>query len=173
MNHVYYGEGKGKTTAAAGLALRAAGRGKRVLFLQFLKGSASGEITSMMGIANIALLRDSTPWKFSWNMDDGEKAQAAERTLFLFEQAVETAREKGIDLLVLDEALGACQGGFLPEKKLVELMALCREKGRPELVVTGRYCFPEAMDLADYATEMRKVKHPFDEGVGAREGIEY
>lgn len=173
MIHIYYGEGKGKTTAAAGLALREAGWGNAVLFVQFLKSTPSGEIIAMEGIGNITVLRDNAPWAFSWNMDEDERSLAGERVASLLQKADKEISGGQWDMVVLDEVLGAWACGFLSQSCLLETMASFREEGRPELVLTGRKPFPDALAMADYATEMRKEKHPYDNRAQARKGIEY
>ncbi len=169
--HLYYGEGKGKTTAAMGLALRAAGCGKRVLIVQFLKGRPSGEVELLQSLPGITLLRGKELKKFSWEMSEEEKQGALRLDNELMETAFQKARQGECDLLVLDEALGACGCGLLGEEALLAFL-----RGKPkelEVVLTGRGPGSEMLELADYATEMRKEKHPYDQGVQARRGVEF
>ncbi|MDL2253901.1 cob(I)yrinic acid a,c-diamide adenosyltransferase [Ruminococcaceae bacterium OttesenSCG-928-I18] len=169
--HVYYGDGKGKTTAAIGLAVRAAGCGRNVLIVQFLKGRPSGEVRVLQGISGITLLRDDENGKFSWTMTDSEQQQARRRNNEMLETAGQKARQAECDLLVLDEALGACSAELLDAQAL-----LCFLRDKPEdleVVLTGRDPSKELLSLADYATEMRKEKHPYDKGIEAREGVEF
>lgn len=165
--HLYTGDGKGKTTAAAGLAARAAGYGKRVVFAQFLKGSQSGEVSSLEALG-IMVVRSKIDFGFCWEMNGGQRETCrAEQERLLGE-----ARDAGpADLLVLDEALDAISTGMLDEEALKGLVM--QKPERLELVVTGRAAPGWLVDMAGYITEMKKVKHPYDLGVKAREAIEY
>ena len=167
--HIYCGDGKGKTTAALGLALRAAGRGRKILLLQFLKDGKSGEFASLSHIPNIETIPQTRAFGFSWTLTPPEKAEA----IHYYNSLMETAfsRAAGFGLLVLDEALGACSAGMLEEARLLELL-----DARPkelEVVLTGRGPSQALLDRADYVTEMKKRKHPYERGVPARPGIEY
>lgn len=169
--HVYYGDGKGKTTAAMGLSVRAAGCGKTVLIVQFLKGRPSGEVHVLQGIPGITLLRGNTGEKFSWSMTEAEKCEARRQGDDLLRTAFQKAQQGACDLLVLDEAIGACSAELLDADVLLALL-----RKRPEgleVVLTGRGPREDLLELADYATEMRKEKHPYDKGVLAREGVEF
>lgn len=167
--HIYCGDGKGKTTAAMGLALRAAGSGKRVLVLQFLKDGTSSEFSSLRHVPGIETVPQTRTFGFSWTLSDGEKVQAKDYYSGLLEDAFR--RGGDFDLLVLDEVLGACSAGMAEEPRLLALLA-----GKPdglEVVLTGRGPSQTLLDMADYVTEMKKIKHPYDRGVSARKGIEY
>ena len=167
--HIYCGDGKGKTTAAMGLALRAAGSGKRVLLLQFLKDGTSSEFASLCHVPGIKVIPQTRTFGFSWTLSDEEKAEARDYYSGLLEEAFQQCA--GFGLLVLDEALGACTAGMLDEVRLLTLL-----ETRPdgvEVVLTGRDPSQALLDEADYVTEMRKIKHPYSRGVTAREGIEY
>ena len=169
MVHIYCGDGKGKTTAAMGLALRMAGAGKRVLIGQFFKNGSSGEIKMLQTIPGVEAIHCRTvPGRYV-HMTDPEKEQARrDYTAYLLELL---DRGKNADLLVLDEIISALNRGIVPMEPVVEyLKARGSEK---EIVLTGRNPARELVDLADYVTEMRKEKHPFDQGVRARKGIEY
>lgn len=167
--HVYCGDGKGKTTAAMGLALRCAGSGRKVLLLQFLKDGKSSEFASLAHVPNIEVIPQTRTFGFSWTLTPEEKSEAAAYYSGLLEEAFRRAGD--FDLLILDEALGACAAGMLDEARLLALL-----DGRPEhleAVLTGRDPSQALLDRADYVTEMKMVKHPFKRGVAAREGIEY
>ena len=141
--HIYCGDGKGKTTAAIGLSVRAAGSGMRVLFVQFLKKAETSELNILTNLPQVTVLRPSEDE--SW-MD----TQA--------------------DLLVLDEAVGAYNREAIDRAKLLDFL---KKKPEPlEVVMTGRNPSQELIDLADYVSEIRKIKHPFDRGIRARTGIE-
>ncbi len=167
--HIYCGDGKGKTSAAMGLALRAAGSGMEVLVLQFLKDGSSSEFRSLAHVPGIKVVRHTRSFGFTWTMTQEQKAEARDYYTGLLESAFGQAPENG--LLVLDEALGARSAGVLDEDRLLALL-----RGKPaglEVVLTGRGPTQALLDAADYVTEMKKVKHPFDQGVRARRGIEY
>jgi len=178
---VYTGSGKGKTTAALGLAMRAAGHGLRVCFVQFLKaGWESGEREAAARFApeveihvfgaaqwgNRSQAGDDTPWwKLPPSEDDREQAQEA----MLFARRAVTGGE--YDIVVLDEVFGGLRFGLI---SLDEVMGLiCAKPPKVELVLTGREAPPEVIQAADLVTEMNAVKHPYDRGVKARKGIEY
>lgn len=169
--HIYCGEGKGKTTASIGLATRAAGDGKKVIVTQFLKGRPSGEVASLSALPGVEVLRSPEIKKFAWEMDDQEKAEARKQYCDLLEAAIARALAGGCDLLILDESLGACSCAFLDEADLLRFIS---EKPEAlEVVLTGRGPSQALIDAADYVTEMKKVKHPFDKGIPARKGIEF
>jgi len=166
MIHLYYGDGKGKTTAAMGLALRALGHGKSVRVVQFLKDGSSGEITALRALG-AAVYTDSPGTKFSWLMTEEER-QAARRT---YEENLYTALQIPCDLLVLDEVCDALEAGLLGKDKL--LSALQKTPTAPEIVLTGHTPPDWLLDMADYLTEMRLEKHPYQHGAPPRIGIEY
>ena len=169
LTHIYCGDGKGKTTAAMGLAIRAAGSGRRVLILQFLKDGRSSEFASIAHVPNIEVVPQTKRFGFTWTLSEEEKAQARDYNSALLEDAF--ARAGDFDLLVLDEAVGACASGMIGEVRLLALL-----EARPaelEVVLTGRGPSQALLDAAGYVTEMVKRKHPFDQGTPAREGIEF
>lgn len=167
--HIYCGDGKGKTTAALGLALRAAGSGKRVLVLQFFKDGKSSEFASLAHVPGIEVVPQTRAFGFSWTLSEAEKGEASAYYSGLLEDAFR--RSEGFDLLVLDEAMSACTTGMIDERRLLELLAAKPEE--LEVVLTGRGPSDALCGKADYVTEMRKVKHPYERGIAARKGIEY
>lgn len=169
MIHLYYGDGKGKTTAACGLALRAAGSGLRVLFVQFFKAGTSGEIKALSHVENVEILSPSLHYGRYKMMTDEQRAEIGSHYQLLLQETIERAAE--FDLIVLDEAVVAYHYAMFDNEAL--LAFLHREGQNREIVLTGRDPLPELLALADYATEMRKEKHPFDRGITARKGIEY
>ena len=171
MIHIYCGDGKGKTTCAFGLALRAAGRGNRVIIAQFLKGADSGERFSIAKVPGVTLLEVPEEVKFSFMMNDEEKARASSRFERELEEAARAARAGECERVVLDECSAAVSTGLLPIKRVTDFLDGCPRE--LEVVLTGRDPAPELVERADYITEMRKVKHPFDQGVPARKGIEW
>ena len=146
--HIYYGDGKGKTTAAMGLVLRAAGSGLDVLMFQFLKDNSSSERIILEQIPNVTCLPGKDRVKFVSKMNADEKARLKHYNNKALDEIIKFCGP--FDVLVLDEILCAVQLGVLSEEKLVEFL-----------------------EHADYVTEIRKVKHPYDQGITAREGIEY
>ena len=169
MIHLYYGEGKGKTTAAVGLAVRAAGAGMKVLLTQFFKNGHSSEIKALSQMDHIEILLPREYHGRYKNMNDEEKSAVNDSYHVFLRDFIK--RAAGYDLIVLDEAVSAYLYGMLEPE---DLLPFLKEEGqRREIVLTGREPLPELLELADYATEMRKEKHPFDRGVKARKGIEF
>lgn len=168
--HIYCGEGKGKTSAALGLALRAAGAGMKVLFVQFLKDGSSSEI-SMLQRLGIETACCPDIRKFVFQMTEAERLQAGEEYSRLLSAAVSRCREEGFGLLVLDEVLPACRLGLVPEEALMDFLR--SKPSELEVVLTGREPSPALLELADYVTEMKKLRHPYDRGIQARKGIEF
>lgn len=168
--HYYYGNGKGKTTAAMGLAIRALGSGLRVLVVQFLKNGTSGEIGMLrqMG-ANILAVEGLTGFTFSMTPEE-KAACAAEQNLNL-ETAAAAAAEGNCDLLILDEIGSALSLEMVSRERLFALLA--NRAPTVEVVMTGHKLDPELHDAADYVTRMEKQKHPYDRGIMARKGIEF
>jgi cob(I)alamin adenosyltransferase len=177
--HVYFGDGKGKTTAAVGLAARAAGRGRRVVFEQFLKGRKTGELNSLKK-ADVKIIRSEKNKKFCWDMTDEEIVECRQIQAELFDEILEAVQPGGVspaqgqeqtDLLVLDEALNAIGIGVLDEEKLRDFIT--KKPDGLELVLTGQKAPEWLIEKADYITEMKKHKHPFDKGIDGREAIEF
>lgn len=167
--HIYCGDGKGKTTAAVGLTLRSAGAGNRVVFTQFFKDGSSSEISLLRQIPGISVLHTKTVGGFWKRMTAEQQAQASRDYTELFHIACE--RAKNMDLLVLDEVISACNHGAVSEEALLEFLQ--NKPENLEVVLTGQNPSEALLAQADYVTEMKKVKHPFDRGVLARKGIEY
>ena len=167
--HLYCGDGKGKTTAALGLALRAAGAGKQVVFTQFFKDGSSSEIEPLAALPGVRVFHADTVRGFYRNMTPTQREQAGKDYTALFRQVTQAAQEA--DLLILDEIVSACNRGVVPEKLVTDF--LWEKPARLEVVLTGRNPSAALLELADYITEMRKLRHPFDRGIGARKGIEF
>lgn len=165
MLHLYWGDGKGKTTAAMGLALRALGHRRKVVIVQFLKDGTSGEIEPLRRLGAIVYACPNA--KFTWLMNEAEKAEARCNATVALRQAL----EQPWDLLVLDEACAAYENDLLDEKLLQQAVA-CAETGS-EVVLTGRTPADWMQAAADYSTQMRACQHPYTKGVAARKGIEY
>ena len=164
---VYTGDGKGKTTAALGLALRAAGAGLRVYFGQFIKNGAYSELTGLARFADCITVRQFGRGCFLLTEPAPEDRAAARRAL----DAIGLALVSGdYDLVIADEANVAVALGLIEPDDLVALIDLRPEQ--VELVLTGRGAPAAVLARADLVTEMRAVRHYYDQGVGARVGIE-
>ena len=170
--HIYCGDGKGKTTAAIGLSVRSCGRGWPVVLSQFLKGSTSGELNVLRSLPNYHYVEaPTTTCKFVFQMNEEEKTEYGQQVRQHFADTVEAVKKYHAKLLVMDEVLDAVAMGMLSDEALADFL-----RNRPEdleVVMTGRDPAPELTELADYVSEIRKVKHPFDRGIHARKGIEF
>ena len=167
--HMYYGDGKGKTTAAMGQAVRAAGCGLQVLVFQFMKDNSSNERKILEMIPNVTCLPGREPVKFVNQMNGEEKAEMLHYNNKALDEIIKFCAP--FDVLVLDEALCAVQLKMLSEEKL---MSFLKHKPRGlEIILTGHTVSDKMMELGDYITQIRKIKHPYDEGKTAREGIEF
>ncbi|MGN1073877.1 MAG: cob(I)yrinic acid a,c-diamide adenosyltransferase [Eubacteriales bacterium] len=169
MIHLYCGMGKGKTTAACGLCVRAAGSGMRVLFAQFFKDGTSSEIRALSGLGGVEIALPSAYYGRYKTMSDEQRAQIQDSYNALLREIIR--RSGGFDMIVLDEAVSAYGYRMIDGGTLREFLQ--SEGKRREIVLTGREPAPELIGLCDYITEMRKVRHPFDRGIAARKGIEY
>jgi cob(I)alamin adenosyltransferase len=165
---VHTGEGKGKTTAALGAALRAAGHGMRVAIVQFIKGSWDyGEAKALENLANVELTRIGSG--YTWLAEDQTESRALARQAW--ELSKELALSDRYDLLILDELNCAIAEDYV---QVDEVLSLLQERPtRLSVVITGRAAPPELIAAADTVTDMRCVKHAFAQGVPARRGIEY
>jgi cob(I)alamin adenosyltransferase len=170
--HIYTGEGKGKTTAGIGLAVRAAGQGKKTLFVQFFKldNAPSGEKEIFNKTPEIELIRSDVMHPM-FTKENTDKELVKKSITDTFESIKKRIDKGDINLLVLDEINSVVAGGWLSPDELAAFL-----RNRPEgleVVLTGRNAHAELVKMADYVTEMLKIKHPFDQGVTARKGIEY
>jgi cob(I)alamin adenosyltransferase len=166
---VHTGAGKGKTTAALGLAFRALGQGMRVGIVQFIKGAIpTGEAALAARLAP-ALVMHTLGDGFTWNTQDREKDIASARKAW--EEARTVLRDPSFNLVILDELNVVVRHGYLP---LDEVLAELRQR-RPMLhvVVTGRNARDELIELADLVTEMKLIKHPYRAGIKAQKGVEF
>ncbi|MDR2343428.1 MAG: cob(I)yrinic acid a,c-diamide adenosyltransferase [Spirochaetaceae bacterium] len=169
MIHVYTGDGKGKTTAAVGLAVRAAGSGRRVVFAQFIKSMPSGELAPLEKLG-ITLIRSRMKFGFTFQMDAATKELCGKEQRRILDDAVAAVRGQGAALLVLDEVLDAVGATMVDEDSLRTLIRTLDKDC--ELVLTGRPVPDWLAEAADYHSHVKKVKHPFDRGLKARDGIE-
>jgi len=169
---VYTGKGKGKTTAALGMALRAAGYNHKTCMIQFIKGSWHyGEMTSSkrlepefeltaIGKGFVGILDDKTPREIHQKIAD---------------EAVEISKEKILsgkyDIIILDEINYAVNLGLVSVEKVLEMIKI--KPSQLNLVLTGNHAKPEVIEAADLVTEMREIKHPFQQGIRAKKGIDF
>lgn len=169
---VYTGNGKGKTTAAVGQGMRAAGSGNRVYMIQFLKSGHTGEISTLKRLEpDFMLFRFEKQRDFFWKLSEQEKLDLKKEITAAFEFAVASVRDGKCDVLILDEIMGAIGNGLLPAKEVEEFL-----KSKPEsveIILTGRNVPDSILSLADYVSDINCVKHPFQRGIAARKGIEY
>lgn len=170
--HIYTGNGKGKTTAAIGLGIRASGRGLKVLMVQFLKGTDTGE-TKIIENLNpyFRIYRQEEIKKFVWTMTENELKELTTVQQKLFEYAVSAVNSGESDLLILDEIMAAATMGLVPIEEVIDFIK-CKPEA-VEVVLTGRNAPAELIELADYVSEIHPVKHPMEKGIPARRGIEF
>ncbi|MGN0513668.1 MAG: cob(I)yrinic acid a,c-diamide adenosyltransferase [Lachnospiraceae bacterium] len=168
--HIYCGNGKGKTTAAVGLAVRCAGGGGKVLFYQFLKDGNSGEINILKNIPEIDVMETVDSAKFVFQMTPQEKSDMALLCRNKLEEISEILKNDEYDMLILDEVLHVVNFNFISPKDMLTFIKDKPEK--LELVLTGYEPSEELTEAADYVSDICKVKHPFDKGIGARKLIE-
>lgn len=171
MLQIYCGNGKGKTTAAMGLALRAAGSGMNVHIVQLLKGSESGEVEILRGIKGITLERPDRNYGFTFRMNQEQLNELTQCHNRLLENAEKAVQSRNINMLIIDEFNAAYRNGLL-DKNLAERLIL-ENCGKIEIVLTGREPDEKFLSAADYVSEISAVKHPFSKGISARKGIEY
>ena len=172
---IFYGNGKGKTTSALGIALRALGNNHSIYLVQFMKNGARsldeqipGEIKSLSKFDNFSFKRFGLgEWYKKGKNDISHKEKVDEAFNHLLESL-----NKDYNILIADEILYAVQLGLLPESKVIDLIQ--QKPKNKELILTGSNIpFPKIFELADLVTEIKKVKHPYDKGIMARKGIEY
>jgi len=186
--HLYYGEGKGKTTAATGLAVRAFGAGYAVLVVQFLKDGDSSEMTVLKSVLGIPVLAQKVTPRMSFAMSEEEKSQTIASHENIWTKAMDWVRKDpdtsfhkdagGTDkelpagrLLILDEIIGAIESSLFPEEKV--LAFLDQRPADLEVVMTGRRPSPAILERADYRSKIICDGHPYNNGTAARKGIEF
>ncbi len=177
--HIYYGYGKGKTSSAVGLAVRALGAGKKVAFVQFDKGYDGvnehySERKILRQLKNLRLfpfgkerVLGTNAFRFKNDPGDFDEAQKG------LAKAKELIISGDQDLLILDELLASVMTGLITREEVMDLVALYDQDRKCELVITGHQTWPELIEKADLVTEMRKEKHYFDRKSPSKEGIEY
>lgn len=169
---VYTGNGKGKTTAAMGLALRALGDGMTVYVVQFLKSRQTGEVKALKFFQeNFKIFRFDKVKGFTWNLNQEELEILKQEIKKAYNFVEEILKLRSCDILILDEIMGTLKNGFLTEEEVLKLMDL--KPDNMELILTGRNVPNKILEKADLATEMKNIKHYYEKGVNAREGIEF
>ncbi len=167
---VHTGAGKGKTTAALGLAFRALGQGLKVGIVQFIKGAIpTGEAALAARLADLGLALHTMGDGFTWNTQDREQDTASARRAW--DRAVALLRDPSFDLVILDELNVVIRHGYLPLGEVLD--ELRRKREMLHVVITGRNARDELIDLADLVTEMKLVKHPYRSGIKAQRGVEF
>ncbi|HEY9574975.1 MAG TPA: cob(I)yrinic acid a,c-diamide adenosyltransferase [Lachnospiraceae bacterium] len=168
--HIYCGNGKGKTTAALGLSLRAAAFGFPVLLYQFMKDNTSSERLLLKELPNFTVIDGLNREKFSFQMSAEEKEDRKDYYEEQFQKLLDIVSQQNIKVLFLDEIIYTIRAGLFSENLLIDFL-----KNKPEnleVILTGQEPSRELIAMADYVSEIKKIKHPFDKGIAARQGIE-
>jgi cob(I)alamin adenosyltransferase len=165
---VYTGNGKGKTTAAFGLALRAVGAGKKVFFAQFIKGRTYSEIEAVKKFVPDITIKQYGLGCFIVEKPTEADIQAARKGL---SEVADNLKSEKYDMVVLDEANIALYYQLFSIDEFLDVLK--NKNPETEVVVTGRYAPPELIEMADLVTEMKEVKHYYNKGIEARKGIEF
>ena len=197
--HIYCGDGKGKTTAAIGAAVRAAGAGLSVCFVQLMKPGTSSELSALKNMENLTVWTVINPYGFTWKMTVSEKEKLRKLNDETVEMLINAIGNKSdasngnlsnssqsnnialgkfthneangwFDMIIIDELMSAYQNGLVGKPLVSSFIEKC--KGNTELIFTGRNPSDELMEKADYITEMKCQRHPYEKGVSARLGIE-
>lgn len=169
--HIYCGDGKGKTTAAMGLGMRAAGRGKKVLLTQFLKDNDTGELLSIEKLGeNFKVFKGKPVNKFFKFMTEEEQIKTKNEHKNRFKEVTKKAVDENFDLLILDEIIASTNIELIPLEEVIKFLEN-KPKGL-EVVLTGRNPNEKLVELAHYVSEIKAVKHPYEKGICSRIGIE-
>lgn len=168
--HIYCGDGKGKTTCGMGLCVRAAGYGYKVLIYQFMKDNNTSERKALEKIDNITMIDGLSQEKFSFQMSPQEREERKAYYENQFLAVTRRAETEGYDVLFLDEIIYTIRAGLFDEKLLCNF--LDEKPETLEVILSGQGPSQDLIERADYVSEIRKIKHPFDCGIAARKGIE-
>lgn len=169
--HIYCGDGKGKTTASIGLSMRALGNGMRVHFVQLLKGDYTSELNSLKSIPNLTIDRCNKNFGFTLSMDEQSKIDITNVHNKILLNCERLMQSNAIDMLVIDEFNCAYEYNLL-DKSIADRIVF-NKPSSIELVLTGRNPHEKFIQVADYISEIKSIKHPFNKGILARKGIEY
>lgn len=169
---IYTGDGKGKTTAALGLGMRAAGNGMKVYMVQFLKGDFTGELESVKKLEPyFKIYRFEKKRDFFWNLNEEEKLELKKEIKEAIDFCIDAEKNNKCDILILDEIMGVLRNKILEEDDVLNLIET--KPSNMELILTGRNVPEKILSKADLVTEMKPIKHYFEKGIPARKGIEY
>lgn len=168
--HIYCGDGKGKTTCGMGLCTRAAGSGYKVLIYQFMKDNKTSERKILETLDQVTLIDGLESEKFSFQMTAEEKEERKAYYESQFRMVTAKAESEEYDVLFLDEIIYAIGAGLFDEALLLDYLK--QKPARLEVILSGQNPSQELVDAADYVSNIQKIKHPFDQGLPARKGIE-
>lgn len=171
MIQVYHGDGKGKTTASIGLAIRAMGAGRKVVFVQFLKGGETGELHIFEVLENIKVIRNKKDLGFVSAMSQEEKKEVTQMHNENMKEAISLIKSGWADVIILDELTYPYTLGLIDREMVKDFVEGCKED--VELIITGRNPDPLFLEKADYITNMQCQRHPYEKNIKARRGIEY
>ena len=171
MLHIYHGSGKGKTTAAVGLTIRANGAGMKTAFFQFLKNGSSSEISILEKLENNTVMCCKECTKFTFQMNGSERENIRKIQNDMLKKASELISGGSVSLIVLDEFLDAYNKELIDKVIADDFIKNWSDKA--EIIITGREPPAGMLEIADYVTEMKAEKHPYEKGITARKGIEY
>ena len=170
LTHIYCGNGKGKTTASLGIVLRSIGCKFNIVITQFLKDNDSHELDVLRTFDNVTIISGKGVNGFTKFMNESDLEKVTDIQNEHLKKAIDLCNSGRCDVLVLDEIIGAVNNNTIDYEMLVDFL-----RNRPkniEVIMTGRNPKQELIEIADYVSEINKVKHPFDKGIAAREGVE-
>lgn len=171
MIHIYYGDGKGKTTAAIGLLIRSIGAGNKAIFAQFVKDNKSSEIEIIKELDGVMSFLPEKVYGFTWEMTKEEKEEAHNDYRAILKAIIEEVKKSRQAIVVLDELAIAAKYEIVKESEIREFIKELEDI--TEIVITGAKVPTFLMMMGDYITKMEKIKHPYDKGILARKGIEF
>lgn len=169
MIQIYYGDGKGKTTAAIGSAIRASGSNMKILFTQFFKNGETSEILPLMRLSNIKCCFPKEEYTLFQDFDRESFQRLSLSYNILLDEVVETSKQ--FDMIIFDEILEAYSLELIDRKKMLSFLQ--EEKQNREIILTGHKKIQDIINIADYVSEIRMIKHPFNNSTPPRKGIEY
>lgn len=175
MIQLYTGDGKGKTSAAIGAAIRAKGCGYKVIIVQLMKGGKSGEIEWLLTNSDIIIIRLDKQYGFSFELNAVEKAEMTTKHNNMLLSIIDSLSNiEGKYMIVLDEVASAMECELVDNGLINKLCDIIDKRtDEIELIMTGRNFEKEIINRSDYVSEIKKIKHPYDKGIMSRRGIEY